>query len=247
MYNQWATAPGQSLNYPRPKTIIHLHTFSDNGVYVALQLFLVILVSDQCHQVLKPTVIDRRPGAIYMLGDDPPNIHGNNGFTWYPNHGRHSTMLKARFLHLTISVAAGIEPQTFSLPGQRVTTWPWLSKSCASVIHELISTFIFCVLRSANMRVYTVLTISRQRNRALIKESRGSGIGWYMAWWTVKLGSNVSSLLPGDLANFPFIKSTQHRRWLERDTKLCPESHRLHTAGPHPRCLNTDLTCLPPR
>ena len=27
--------------------ITHLRTFSDNGVYVALQLFLVILVSDQ--------------------------------------------------------------------------------------------------------------------------------------------------------------------------------------------------------
>ena len=29
------------------KSITHLRTFSDNGVYVALQLFLVILVSDQ--------------------------------------------------------------------------------------------------------------------------------------------------------------------------------------------------------
>ena len=38
MYNQWATAPGLSLNYPRPKSITHLRTFSDNGVYVALQL-----------------------------------------------------------------------------------------------------------------------------------------------------------------------------------------------------------------
>ena len=32
---------------PRLKSITHLRTFSDNGVYVALQLFLVILVSDQ--------------------------------------------------------------------------------------------------------------------------------------------------------------------------------------------------------
>ena len=54
MYNQWATAPGQSLNYPRPKSITHLRTFSDNGVYVALQLFLVILVSDQWCRVLIP-------------------------------------------------------------------------------------------------------------------------------------------------------------------------------------------------
>ena len=39
----------------------------------------------------------------------------------------HSPKLKARFLHLTILVAAGIKPQTFWLPGQRVTTWPRLS------------------------------------------------------------------------------------------------------------------------
>ena len=49
---QWATAPGRSLNYLRPKSITHLRTFSDNGVYVALQLFLVILVSDQWRRVL---------------------------------------------------------------------------------------------------------------------------------------------------------------------------------------------------
>ena len=47
MYNQSATAPGRSLNYPRLKSITHLRTFSDNGIYVALQLFLVILVSDR--------------------------------------------------------------------------------------------------------------------------------------------------------------------------------------------------------
>ena len=54
MYNHWATAPGRSLNNPRPKSITHLRTFSDNGVYVALQLFLVILVSDQWRRVLIP-------------------------------------------------------------------------------------------------------------------------------------------------------------------------------------------------
>ena len=54
MYNQWATAPGLSINYPRPKSITHLRTFSDNGVYVALQLFLVIVVSDQWRRVLIP-------------------------------------------------------------------------------------------------------------------------------------------------------------------------------------------------
>ena len=46
----------EALTYPRLKSITHIRTFSDNGVYVAkkkngvyvaLQLFLVILVSDQ--------------------------------------------------------------------------------------------------------------------------------------------------------------------------------------------------------
>ena len=44
----------EASNYPRPKSITHLCTFSDNGVYVALQLFLVVLVSDQLRRVLIP-------------------------------------------------------------------------------------------------------------------------------------------------------------------------------------------------
>ena len=62
MYNQWATAPGLSLNYPRP--ITHLRTFSDNGVYVALQLFLVILVSDQWRWVLIPYSYRQAPWGL---------------------------------------------------------------------------------------------------------------------------------------------------------------------------------------
>ena len=38
MYNQRVITPGQSLNNPRPKHITHICTFSDNGVYVVLQL-----------------------------------------------------------------------------------------------------------------------------------------------------------------------------------------------------------------
>ena len=65
---QWATAPGRSLNYPRPKSITHLRTFSDNGVYVALQLFLVMwyLTSDAGYQY--PNLIDRRLGSFNALG-----------------------------------------------------------------------------------------------------------------------------------------------------------------------------------
>ena len=69
MYNQWATAPGRSLNYPRPKSITRLHTFSDNGVYVALQLFLVILVSDQWRRVLIPYSYRQVPwGLLHAQG-----------------------------------------------------------------------------------------------------------------------------------------------------------------------------------
>ena len=64
MYNQWATAPGRSLTYPRLKSITHLCTFSDNGVYVALQLLLVILVSDQWRRVLIPYSWRQAPWGI---------------------------------------------------------------------------------------------------------------------------------------------------------------------------------------
>ena len=65
MYSQWATAPGQSLSYPRPKSITHLRTFSDNDVYVALQLFLVIVVSDQLS--LYPSVCDNTVCVCVVL------------------------------------------------------------------------------------------------------------------------------------------------------------------------------------
>ena len=128
MYNQWATAPGRSLNYPRPKSITHLRTFSDNGVYVALQLFIVILVSDQWGWVLIPYSYRQAPWVL---------LHARGWLSRYTWDQRlyvvsepretHSPMLKARFLHLTILVAAEIEPPTSWLPGQRVTTRPWLS------------------------------------------------------------------------------------------------------------------------
>ena len=115
---QWATAPVRSLNYPRPKSITHLHTFSDNGVYVALQLFFVILVSDQWCRVSIPYSYRQAPWAL---------LHAQGWLSWYTWDQRlymvsepretHSPMLKARFLHLTILVAAGIEPPTSWLPG----------------------------------------------------------------------------------------------------------------------------------
>ena len=98
---QWATAPGPSPNHPRPKSITHLRTFSDNGVYVALQLFLVILVSDQyltSDAVLIPYSYRQAPWGL---------LHAQGWLSWYTwdqqlyvvsePRETHSPMLKARF------------------------------------------------------------------------------------------------------------------------------------------------------
>ena len=77
MYNQWATTPGRSLNYLRPNSITHLRTFSDNGVYVAFQLFLVILVSDQWRRVLIPYSYRQAPwGLLVCSGMTLPTYMG---------------------------------------------------------------------------------------------------------------------------------------------------------------------------
>ena len=130
MYNQWATAPGRSLNYPRPKSITHLRTFSDNGVYVALQLFLVILVSDQWRRVLIPYSYRQAPwGLLHARGWLSRYTWDQQLYVVSEPRETHSPMLKARFLHLTNLVAQpGIEPPTSWLPGQCVTTQPRLSK-----------------------------------------------------------------------------------------------------------------------
>ena len=125
---QWATAPGWSLKYPRPKSITHLHTFSYHGVYVALQLFVVILVSDQWRRVFIPYSYRQAPwGLLHAWGWLSRYTWDQQLYVVSEQREKHSPMLKARFLHLTILVAAGIEPQTFWLPGQRVATRPRLS------------------------------------------------------------------------------------------------------------------------
>ena len=102
MYNQWATAPGRSLNYPRPKSITHLRTFSDNGVYVALQLFLVILVSDQWRRVLIPYSYRQAPwGLLHARGWLSRYTWDQRLYVVSEPRETHSPMLKARFLHLT--------------------------------------------------------------------------------------------------------------------------------------------------
>ena len=102
MYNHWATAPGRSLNYPRPKSITHLRTFSDNGVYVALQLFLVILVSDQWRRVLIPYSYRQAPwGLLHARGWLSRYTWDQQLYMVSEPRETHSPMLKARFLHLT--------------------------------------------------------------------------------------------------------------------------------------------------
>ena len=102
MCNQWATAPGLSLNYPRPKSITHLGTFSDNGVYVALQLFLVIVVSDQWRRVLIPYSFLQAPwGLLHARGWLSRYTWDQRLYVVSEPRETHSPMLKARFLHLT--------------------------------------------------------------------------------------------------------------------------------------------------
>ena len=85
-----SNAPGWSLNYPRPKSITHLRTFSDNGVYVALQLFLVILVSDQWRRVLIPYSYRQVPWGLLHARVWLFRYTWDQRLTWYPSHGRHT-------------------------------------------------------------------------------------------------------------------------------------------------------------
>ena len=126
----------KASTYPRPKSITHLRTFSDNGVYVALQLFLVILVSDQWRRVLIPYSYRQAPwGLLHAQGWLSRYTWDQRLYVVSEPRETHSPMLKARFLHLTILVAAGIEPPTSWLPGQRVTTRPRLSAwQCDNVL-----------------------------------------------------------------------------------------------------------------
>ena len=118
----------EASTYPRPKSITHIRTFSDNGVYVAFQLFSVILVSDQWRRVLIPYSYRQAPwGILHALGWLSRYTWDQRLYAVSEPWETHFPMLKARFLHLTILVGAGIEPPTSWLPGQRVTTRPWLS------------------------------------------------------------------------------------------------------------------------
>ena len=119
---QWATAPGQSLNYPRPKSITHLHT--------CLCSFTAILSNSGIwRRVLIPYSYRQAPwGLLHAPGWLSRYTWDQKLYVVSEPRETHSPMLKARFLHLTNLVAQpGIEPLTSWLPGQRVTTRPWLS------------------------------------------------------------------------------------------------------------------------
>ena len=91
-----------NLNYPRPKSITHLRTFSDNGVYVALQLFLVIVVSDKWRRVLIPYSYRQAPwGLLHARGWLSRYTWDQQLYVVSEPRETHSPMLKARFLHLT--------------------------------------------------------------------------------------------------------------------------------------------------
>ena len=97
----------ETSTYPRPKSITHLRTFSDNGVYVALQLFLVILVSDQWRRVLIPYSYRQAPwGLLHARGWLSRYTWDQRLYMVSEPRETHSLMLKARFLHLTNLVAA---------------------------------------------------------------------------------------------------------------------------------------------
>ena len=105
--------PLQAETYPKLKSITHLCTFSDIGVYVAIQLILIIVVSDQWYQVLIPYSCRQALGLFYMLWDGSPNICGRRAM-----RDAQSPMLEVTFLHRTIIVAQpGFELQTFAQPG----------------------------------------------------------------------------------------------------------------------------------
>ena len=150
MYNHWATAPGRSLNYPRPKSITHLRTFSDNGVYVALQLFLVILVSDQWRRVLIPYSYRQAPwGLLHARGWLSRYTWDQRLYVVSEPWETHSPMLKARFLHLTnVGSSRGSKPRPLAyqanvLPLSHGSLYNNMSYyDCSLVIHLLLFQFI---------------------------------------------------------------------------------------------------------
>ena len=97
IYNQWAIAPGRSLNNPWPESMTHQCTFSDNGVYVASHKTLVIVVSDQWLQILLTVTLGSFtcPGMALMLYMVLTTLHG---FQFMRD--TQSPMLRARFFTL---------------------------------------------------------------------------------------------------------------------------------------------------
>ena len=82
-----------------------------------------MLVSDQWRQVLIPYSYRQLPcGLLHAPGWLSQYTWDQRLYVVSEPRETHSPMLKARFLHLTILVAAGIELPTSWLPGQRVTT-----------------------------------------------------------------------------------------------------------------------------
>ena len=66
-----------------------------------------------------------------MLGDDSPDIHGTNSFTWYPSHGRHTLQCwKPGFYTLQIGSTAG------DWTPNRLTTRPTCYHSATALCYQ---------------------------------------------------------------------------------------------------------------
>ena len=82
----------EQLLQAKTSTILNrslLHN-NDIGVYVALQLILVIVVFDHWRQALIPySYRQAPPECFYMLWDASPDIDGTDSFTWYESHKRY--------------------------------------------------------------------------------------------------------------------------------------------------------------
>ena len=83
----------------------------------------------------------------------------------------HSPLLKARFLHLTILAAAGIEPPTSRLPGQCVTTQPRLP-DVTKMTKWIPARNILCEVKMESAGSHTVI------EETSVEELKKKGFTW---------------------------------------------------------------------
>ena len=73
----------------RCMVLSNVHTKCENPVMQdRYDLFIYLFTAS--YDVHNSPLIDSCPGVFYMLGDDSPDIHGTNSFTWHSSHGIHT-------------------------------------------------------------------------------------------------------------------------------------------------------------